>query len=166
MGKLKLIGSNLVTALLVCAVTSAFWINAYADDDATPPRAEPAPERAEKQATIAEAADEVAVAPSGLAVPVAGIRPDQLIDTYKQARSGGARVHDAIDIMAITALPSSPPRPGRLEKLFFRKAAAAFRLCPLERRAIYLYYAHLQDYAPGLKEGRRSNAATRSAASA
>ncbi|HZH07632.1 MAG TPA: M23 family metallopeptidase, partial [Lautropia sp.] len=155
MGKLKLIGSNLVTALLVCAVTSAFWINAYADDDATPPRAEPAPERAEKQATIAEATDEVAVAPSGLAVPVAGIRPDQLIDTYKQARSGGARVHDAIDIMADHGTPVVAAAPGRLEKLFFSKGGGGITAYVRSDDGKWLYYyAHLQDYAPGLKEGQ------------
>ena len=35
MGKLKLIVTNLLTAVIVAAVTSAFWIYAYnnADDD-------------------------------------------------------------------------------------------------------------------------------------
>ena len=155
MGKLKLILSNLVTALIVCAVTSAFWINAYGGDGAEQPRAEPAPERAEKQATIAEAADEVAVAPSGLAIPVAGIGPAQLIDTYKQSRGGGTRVHDAIDFMADHGTPVVAAAPGRLEKLFFSKGGGGITAYVRSDDGKWLYYyAHLQDYAPGLKEGQ------------
>src|SRR5690242_7222026 len=45
------------------------------------------------------------VGPSGLAIPVAGVRADQLVDTFTQARAGGARVHDAIDIMAPEGTP-------------------------------------------------------------
>src|ERR1700730_2735020 len=37
------------------------------------------------------------VAPGALIIPVAGVRPDQLRDTFSEARSEG-RVHDAIDI--------------------------------------------------------------------
>src|SRR3954467_3031599 len=37
------------------------------------------------------------VTASNLIIPVAGVRPEQLIDTFTQARSEG-RVHDAIDI--------------------------------------------------------------------
>ena len=55
--------------------------------------------------TVAEG---VVVGPSGLAIPVAGIKPDQLVDTYTQARAGGARSHDAIDIMAPTGAPVGP----------------------------------------------------------
>lgn len=154
MGKLKLIGTNLVTALLACAVTSAFWISAYGGDSAPPVRVEPAPEAAEKQVSTAEA-DPVAVAPSGLAVPVAGVTPTQLIDTYTQSRGGGARVHNAIDIMADHGTPVVAAAPGRLEKLFFSKGGGGITayVRSADGRWQY-YYAHLQDYAPGLKEGQ------------
>src|SRR6188768_3911827 len=42
----------------------------------------------------------VIVGPAGLAIPVSGVKPEGLVDTFTQARAGGARVHDAIDIMA------------------------------------------------------------------
>ena len=45
-------------------------------------------------------AEGVTVGPAGLAIPVAGVKPGQLVDTFTQARAGGTRVHDAIDIMA------------------------------------------------------------------
>jgi len=156
MGKLKLIGSNLVTALIVCAVTSAFWISAYGSgaEQATAP-VEPAAERAEKQASAAEAVPgKVEVAPSGLVVPVTGIKASDLIDTYKQARAGGARVHDAIDIMADHGTPVVAAAPGRLEKLFFSKGGGGITAYVRSEDGRYIYYyAHLQDYAPGLKEG-------------
>ena len=47
----------------------------------------------------------VTVGPAGLAIPVAGVKPRELVDTYSQARAGGARVHDSIDIMAPTGTP-------------------------------------------------------------
>jgi murein DD-endopeptidase MepM/ murein hydrolase activator NlpD len=155
MGRLKLIGSNLVTALVVCAVTSAFWINAYGDDSAAPAKVEPAPEAAEKQASAATAKEEVALAPSGLAIPVTGITADQLLDTYKQSRGGGRRVHDAIDIMADHGTPVVAAAPGRLEKLFFSKGGGGITAYVRSDDGKWIYYyAHLQDYAPGLKEGQ------------
>jgi murein DD-endopeptidase MepM/ murein hydrolase activator NlpD len=94
--------------------------------------------------------------PTGLAIPVAGIKPSQLSDTFTQARSGGARVHDAIDIMADHGTPVIAAAPGRLEKLFFSQGGGGITAYVRsdDDRWIY-YYAHLQDYAPGLKEGQK-----------
>lgn len=155
MGKLGLIGSNLVTVLVVCAVTSAFWIGAYGGQSSGPTKAEPAAEIAEKKSAEASSTEQVAIAPSGLAIPVAGIQPTQLVDTYKQARGGGARVHDAIDIMADHGTPVVAAAPGRLEKLFFSKGGGGITAYVRSDDGRWLYYyAHLQDYAPGLKEGQ------------
>lgn len=100
--------------------------------------------------TVAEG---VVVGPTGLAIPVAGIRPDQLVDTYTQARAGGARTHDAIDIMAAEGTPVIAAAPGKVEKLFFSQGGGGITVyvrAP-DQRWIY-YYAHLQSYAPGLAE--------------
>lgn len=150
MNALKQIMTHSLTAVVTAAVTSIYWYGLGADA----PRAEPRPELAEKVKASAEANQKLVVGPSGLALPVAGIRPTQLVDTYTQARAGGARVHDAIDIMAPHGAPVVAAAPGKVEKLFFSEGGGgitAYVRSP-DGNWIY-YYAHLQDYAPGLKEG-------------
>jgi murein DD-endopeptidase MepM/ murein hydrolase activator NlpD len=97
----------------------------------------------------------VTVGPSGLAIPVAGVRAGELIDTYTQARAGGARAHDAIDIMAPTGTPVVAAAPGRVEKLFFSEGGGGITayIRSDDNRWSY-YYAHLSAYAPGLREGQ------------
>ena len=99
-------------------------------------------------------APRVSVAPSGLAVPVAGVAARDLIDTYRQARAGGARVHDAIDIIAPHGTPVVAATAGTIEKLFFSEGGGGITVYVRspDRRWMH-YYAHLQEYAPGLREG-------------
>jgi len=52
-----------------------------------------------------------------LIVPVAGVRPEQLLDTYADARSEG-RTHDAIDIPAAAETPVLAAADGKILKLF------------------------------------------------
>ena len=88
-----------------------------------------------------------------LLVPVQGVRPDQLVDTYTAARSQGRR-HDAIDIAARRGTPVLATAPGSVLKLFQseRGGTTLYELAP-DQRTIY-YYAHLDRYAPGMAEGR------------
>ena len=154
MGKLKLIFTNLVTAVVVAAVTSAFWIYAYGNRGGGE-TSEPVPEAVEKAVSSAEAKEEVVVGPGGLAVSVAGVQVAQLTDTYTQSRGGGSRSHDAIDIMADHGTPVVAAAPGKLEKLFFSKGGGGITAYVRSDDGQWLYYyAHLQDYAPGLKEGQ------------
>ena len=155
---LKVIGTAVVTAIL----TSAFWIFYFGIAGAprvSEPKVTAAGEKitidpkAQPPVTIAEG---VTVGPAGLAIPVAGVRPGQLSDTYTQARAGGARLHDAIDIMAPEGTPVLAAADGKVEKLFFSAGGGgitAYIRSP-DQRWIY-YYAHLQGYAPGLAEGQR-----------
>lgn len=87
-----------------------------------------------------------------LIIPVAGVRPEQLIDTFDDARSEG-RAHDAIDIMAPAGTPVLAAADGRIVKLFQseRGGTTIYQLGP--NQDVIFYYAHLAGYAPGLAEG-------------
>jgi len=52
-----------------------------------------------------------------LIIPVAGVRPDHLLDTFSDARSEG-RSHDAIDIPAPAETPVIAAADGKIVKLF------------------------------------------------
>ena len=157
MGRLvSRLGWIVVIAVLICAFTIFAYnigfkagqgeIMVAGDKETVDPAGGP-------PVTVAEG---VVVGPTGLAIPVAGIKPGQLVDTYTQARAGGARTHDAIDIMAAEGTPVVAAAPGRVEKLFFSDGGGgitAYVRSP-DQRWIY-YYAHLQSYAPGLAEGQQ-----------
>src|SRR5206468_3045024 len=100
---LKVIG----TALLTTFVTSMFSIwfyNFVPQPRPTVVRNGPVVTVKPDNAPPVVVAEQVQVAPSGLALPVVGIKPDQLSDTFDDARSAGRR-HDAIDIMAGEGTP-------------------------------------------------------------
>ncbi|WP_286069429.1 M23 family metallopeptidase [Stenotrophomonas sp. 57] len=90
-------------------------------------------------------------APGGLLLPVQGVLPSQLRDTFTDARSEG-RVHDAIDIMADAGTPVLAVADGTVEKLFDSKRGGLtiYQFEPSGRWCYY--YAHLQRYADGLAE--------------
>lgn len=140
------------TAVISSALTSVFWLLAFNSGNEIETRAQAS--LVVPPVVRAEPAAKLVLGPTGMAIPVAGVGRDRLIDTYKQARAGGARVHDAIDIMAPSGTPVVAAAPGRVEKLFFSEGGGGITayVRSLDGKWSY-YYAHLQEYAPGLAEG-------------
>jgi len=128
MGKAFAVSS---TAVVTATLTSAFWIFAY-NTGALPTAAARKVHAAGDVEVVDTAsgppvaiAEGVEVGPAGLAIPVQGIQAKQLTDTFTQARAGGARIHDAIDIMAAEGTPVLAATSGTVEKLFFSPGGGA-----------------------------------------
>jgi peptidoglycan LD-endopeptidase LytH len=99
-----------------------------------------------------------ATEPEGLLIPVTGIGVDQLADTWGDSRAGGARVHNAVDIMAPRGTPVVAAAPGTVEKLFdSNDGGLTVYVRSLDGGTIH-YYAHLDAYRPGLAEGQQVRA--------
>lgn len=88
-----------------------------------------------------------------LMIPVAGIKPNQLRDTFSESRSEG-RAHNAIDIMAARGTSVLAAADGKIIKLFTseRGGITIYQLSTDEK--LVLYYAHLERYADGLSAGQ------------
>jgi murein DD-endopeptidase MepM/ murein hydrolase activator NlpD len=88
-----------------------------------------------------------------LGMPVDGVDADELRDNFLETRDG--RTHEALDIMAPRGTPVRAVRDGHIERLFTSKAGG-LTIYQFEPSGTYVfYYAHLDRYAPDLKEGQQ-----------
>jgi murein DD-endopeptidase MepM/ murein hydrolase activator NlpD len=87
-----------------------------------------------------------------LTIPVSGVPADKLVRSYHDSRSG-QREHEAIDILAPRNTPIVAVEDGTIAKLFNSKAGGitVYQFDPGQQYSYY--YAHLERYADGLKEG-------------
>jgi len=88
-----------------------------------------------------------------LAIPVAGLEAASLRDTFHEGRPGHA--HEAIDLMAPRGTPVFAVDDGVVVKLFASvPGGLTVYQFDTDARLAY-YYAHLERYAEGLREGQR-----------
>jgi len=84
-------------------------------------------------------------------MPLANVDPKTLADTFNDARTG--HKHEALDISAPRGTPVLAVGEGNVAKLFNSKQGGltVYQFDNTQRYAFY--YAHLDRYAPGLREG-------------
>lgn len=173
------IADRLLTIVITATLVSAFWIvaggslieNATADSQRAatrPADAAPSPDATRTVAAGENEARPVAdpvhadMAPErpdsetrNLMIPVLNIRAADLTDTFTDERGDGARLHEAIDIMAPEGTSVVAAAPGTIERLFVSDAGGNTIYVRSQNRKTVYYYAHLDEYAQGLREGQR-----------
>lgn len=89
-----------------------------------------------------------------LDLPVKGAKREDLRDTFDEQR-GSARRHEAIDMLAPLRTPVVAVEDGTIARLFLSDAGG-ITVYQFDPTTTYVYYyAHLDAYADGLKEGDR-----------
>jgi len=84
-------------------------------------------------------------------IPVQGVQSSQLKSTFNEGRAG--HLHHAIDILAPRGTPVLAAVDGTVRKLFVSGAGGiTLYEYDLAGERSY-YYAHLDGYAPGIREG-------------
>jgi murein DD-endopeptidase MepM/ murein hydrolase activator NlpD len=89
-----------------------------------------------------------------LEIPVKGVDGDDLRDTFFDTRGAG-RAHEALDIMAPRHTPVIAADDGTIAKLFLSQGGGGITVYQFDPSSQYAYYyAHLDRYAEGLREGQ------------
>lgn len=163
-----------LTAVVTAALTSAVWLlifNLREREAGERPSGEPAASASIPASPMPSArsarpptpsagvepdlqADHAELARRRLTIPVSGIMAAHLTDTFDDGRGGGARVHQAIDIMAPRGTPVVAVEDGTVAKLFDSEAGGitVYQFDPTQSYSYY--YAHLDRRAEGLAEGQ------------
>ena len=95
--------------------------------------------------------DELAQLASDLIVPVVGVEPKDLLDTFDEPRGG--RRHNALDIPAPRGTPVISATAGRVLRVFSSQAGGLMVYASDPTDRFVLMYAHLDRYANGLADG-------------
>jgi murein DD-endopeptidase MepM/ murein hydrolase activator NlpD len=89
----------------------------------------------------------------GLEVPVRGIAPDELRDSFDGPRGGGRR-HQAIDILAPRGTPVLAVDDGTIRRLSPANGGGGIVVYQVDPSGSFVYYyAHLERWANGLAVG-------------
>jgi murein DD-endopeptidase MepM/ murein hydrolase activator NlpD len=96
---------------------------------------------------------EAALRSRRLMVPIAGVRPEDVPDTFDDLRDGGKRRHHALDIFAPRGTPIVSADDGIVLAVgASRLGGRSIYATDPDGRFVY-YYAHLDRHHPGLRAG-------------
>ena len=90
-----------------------------------------------------------------LRMPIDGAAVDAMKGSFLEQRSGsGGHAHDAVDLLAARNTPIHAVDDGTIAKLFYSQAGGntIYQFDPSQQ--FCYYYAHLERYADGLREGQ------------
>jgi murein DD-endopeptidase MepM/ murein hydrolase activator NlpD len=88
---------------------------------------------------------------SALIVPVAGVLPNDLLDTFNEPR--GTRRHSALDIPAARGTPVLSASDGHLQRMYTSPAGGLMIYASDPTDRFVLMYGHLDRYVDGLTDG-------------
>ena len=88
-----------------------------------------------------------------LALPISGLKKSDIQDTFNQTRGTGERLHEAADIMSQRGTPVLAVDNGIVAKLFNSKQGGLTIYQFDSTEKFCYYYAHLDRYAPGVRDG-------------
>jgi murein DD-endopeptidase MepM/ murein hydrolase activator NlpD len=97
-------------------------------------------------------ASDLATLSAELIIPLAGVKAGELRDTFNESRGGGARKHEALDIMAPRGTPVLSASAGRVLKLHNSKDGGLMVYAADASDRFVLMYAHLDRYAEGMRD--------------
>ncbi|QJU58723.1 M23 family metallopeptidase [Sphingomonas sp. AP4-R1] len=142
--------------LFILAVVGGVWWLASRSGPVTEVTAEPASAKSASAAPARLPPSPYAPSrASGLIIPVNGVWQAGLTDTWGDARGDGTREHHAIDIMAPKGTAVVAAAAGTVEKIFESQNGGHTVYVRRTDPAWVDYYAHLDAYAPNLKEGQK-----------
>jgi len=152
MSRLQILFLVLLIGFVVTVWLGTGRVSSPAVVEPVPVPVQPAPAVVQPPPTLTEVPPVTHI--EGLIIPVAGVRADQLVDTFTASRSEG-RIHDAIDIMAPADTPVIAAADGQITKLWqSERGGTTIYQLSADQKMIF-YYAHLARYADGLTEGKQ-----------
>ena len=95
--------------------------------------------------------DELRALAKRLTIPVAGVKSEELLDTFREMR--GTRKHEALDIPAARGTPVLAATDGRVLRLYTSERGGLMIYSTDSTERFILMYAHLDGYADGVSDG-------------
>jgi murein DD-endopeptidase MepM/ murein hydrolase activator NlpD len=90
-----------------------------------------------------------------LVIPVAGVSPSRIEDTFSAARDGGERQHNAMDILAPRNTPVISVDDGVILRMSTSPLGGINLYAADRAQEFVYYYAHLERYHDGLTTGKK-----------